>query len=30
MSIRLSNGHVLEYVVASGALGFDGKGWPWE
>ena len=28
--IKLSNGHVLEYVVASGALGFDGKGWPWE
>jgi len=28
--IKLSNGHVLRYVVASGALGFDGKGWPWE
>jgi len=30
MSIQLSNGHVLEYVVASGALAFDGRGWPWE
>ncbi len=28
--ITLSNGHVLRYVVASGALAFDGKGWPWE
>lgn len=28
--IKLSNGHVLEYVIASGALAFDGKGWPWE
>lgn len=28
--IRLSNGHVLKYVVASGALAFDGKGWLWE
>lgn len=28
--IRLSNGHCLEYVTASGALGFDGQGWPWE
>lgn len=28
--IRLSNGHKLEYVVASGALAFDGKGWWWE
>lgn len=28
--IKLSNGHSLEYVVASGALGFDGQGWPWE
>ena len=28
--IKLSNGHQLEYVVASGALGFDGLGWPWE
>jgi len=25
--ITLSNGHKLEYVVASGALGFDGRGW---
>lgn len=30
MSIKLSNGYVLEYMVASGALAFDGKGWPWE
>jgi len=28
--IRLSNGHQIEYLVASGALGFDCKGWPWE
>ena len=28
--IKLSNGHTLTYVVASGALAFDGKGWPWE
>jgi len=28
--IRLSNDHVLKYVVASGALAFNGKGWPWE
>lgn len=25
--IRLSNGHEFEYMVASGALGFNGKGW---
>jgi len=25
--IRLSNGHELRYVVASGALAFDGEGW---
>lgn len=28
--ITLPNGHKLRYVAASGALGFDGKGWPWE
>ncbi len=28
--ITLSNGHCFEYMVASGALGFDGNGWPWE
>ncbi len=28
--ITLSNGHRIDYVVASGALAFDGKGWPWE
>lgn len=28
--IRFSNGHAFEYMTASGALGFDGKGWPWE
>jgi len=28
--IRLSNGHTLDHVVASGSLAFDGKGWPWE
>lgn len=28
--ITLSNGRAFKYVVASGALAFDGKGWPWE
>lgn len=28
--ITLSNRHSFEFVAASGALGFDGKGWPWE
>lgn len=28
--IRFSNGHTFEYMTASGALGFDGKGWLWE
>lgn len=28
--ITLSNGHSFEYMTASGALGFDGEGWPWE
>ncbi len=28
--IRLSNGHRLDYVVASGSLAFDGRGWLWE
>ncbi len=28
--ITLSNSHILKYVIASGALAFDGKGWPWE
>ncbi len=28
--ITLSNGHNFKYVVASGALSFDGQGWPWE
>lgn len=28
--IILSNGHAFGYMVASGALAFDGKGWPWE
>lgn len=28
--IRLSNGHVLDHVVSSGALAFDGRGWPWQ
>jgi dihydroorotate dehydrogenase len=28
--ITLSNGHSFEYMVASGALGFDGKGWFWD
>lgn len=28
--ITLSNNHRLTYVVASGALAFDGRGWIWE
>jgi len=28
--ITFSNGHEFTYMVASGALAFDGKGWPWE
>lgn len=28
--IKLSNGHAFEFVAASGALAFDGRGWPWE
>lgn len=28
--IQFSNGHSFDYMVASGALAFDGKGWPWE
>ena len=28
--INLSNGHCIENAVASGALGFDYRGWPWE
>lgn len=28
--IRFSNGHAFEYMTASGALSFDGKGWLWE
>lgn len=28
--ITLSNGHSFEYMAASGALEFDGNGWPWE
>ncbi|MFA6446255.1 MAG: hypothetical protein WCW14_03350 [Candidatus Paceibacterota bacterium] len=28
--IKLSNGHKFEYMAASGALAFDGKGWLWE
>jgi dihydroorotate dehydrogenase len=28
--ILLSNGRFLNYVIASGALAFDGKGWFWE
>lgn len=28
--IELRNGHHFEYMAASGALGFDGQGWPWE
>lgn len=28
--IKLSNGHSFEYMVASGALAYDGLGWTWE
>ena len=28
--IKLPNGHELEFVVASGALGWNGGGWLWE
>lgn len=28
--IHFSNGHAFEFMAASGALGFDGKGWAWE
>ncbi len=28
--ITLSNGHHFEYLAASGALAYDGRGWPWE
>jgi len=28
--IKFSNGHIFEYMTASGALGYDGKGWLWE
>lgn len=28
--IVLSNGYSFEYMAASGALAFDGRGWPWE
>jgi len=28
--IKLSNGHQLEFVAASGSLAFDGRGWPSE
>lgn len=28
--IKFSNGHIFEYMAASGSLGFDGKGWLWE
>ncbi len=28
--IELSNGEKIEYLVASGALAFDGRGWAWD
>lgn len=28
--IELPNGHRFEYMAASGALAYDGQGWPWE
>jgi dihydroorotate dehydrogenase len=28
--VKLSNDHEFQYMAASGALSFDGTGWPWE
>jgi dihydroorotate dehydrogenase len=28
--IKFSNGREIEYFTASGALAFDGRGWPWD
>ena len=28
--ITLSNGHILRYIIASGGLEYDGKGWVWD
>src|SRR3989338_3182405 len=28
--ITLSSGHSFQFMAASGALAFDGRGWPWE
>lgn len=28
--IELANGHKFDFACASGALAFDGRGWPWE
>ena len=28
--IHLSNGHILTFCCGSGALAYDGRGWPWE
>jgi len=28
--ITFSNGHKFKFMTASGALAFDGRGWPWE
>lgn len=28
--ISLSNGHSFKFMTASGALAYDGRGWPWE
>jgi len=30
MAITLSNGHVIQWMTASGALGFNAEGWPHE
>lgn len=30
LGIRLSNGHEFRYMIASGGLAYDGRGWPWD
>src|SRR3990167_5592979 len=28
--VTVANGHRFQFMAASGALAFDGRGWPWE